>query len=39
MSKVGKVVAVSDGRRMQMPKKIKTLLKNQRVYRPELKSK
>lgn len=37
MNKMGKVVAAYDGKREQMPKKIKTLLKNQRVYRPELK--
>lgn len=39
MNKAGKVVAVSDGKHVQMPKKIKTLLKNQRVFRPELNKK
>lgn len=36
MNRVGKVVAVHDGHRAQMSRRIKTLLKNQRVYRPEL---
>lgn len=36
MNRVGKVVATCDGHRAQMPKVIKTLVKNQGVYRPEL---
>ena len=37
MNRAGKVVASSDGHRTQMPKRIKVLIKNQGVYRPELK--
>lgn len=37
MSKPGKVVAVCDGKRCQVSKKIKMLRKNQAVYRKELK--
>lgn len=36
MNRVGKIVAIHDGHRAQMPKKLKTLIKNQGVYRPEL---
>lgn len=37
MNRAGKMVATCDGHRAQMPKRIKVLIKNQGVYRPELK--